>query len=420
MSACQTAPAASDAGSTAGDNETASVADDAGDDAEGGATSDVTLTYWSMWNSTEPQAIAIQEAIDAYTAETGIEVTVQWNGRDSQQQTIQAALDSQTTIDIFDEDFQRMSTQYNSNCLSLEDMAAAAGYDDYAVAALPAAVREWAGELVAIPYQPYTSGIFYNKAAFEAAGIEKDPETWTEFLDACQKLKDAGYVPLVQDDAYVLYTYGFQLARYIGQDGVEELAVNGGWAKSAEAKKAADDIANLVAQGYIDGLDVYPEGENRIGFEEAAMVVNASWVPSEITNNTGCDLEWGMFNYPAVEGGKDPNTVANIGVQAFAIPSYSEHPQEAFDLIMKITSGEFDAKMAMDTNGIPADIRNEEWPEMLAGVRDAFNMQTGVYDWNCGMNANADLGTAFQDPAAKLFEGSLDGQGFVDAMDALY
>ena len=192
MSACQTAPAASDAGSTAGDNETASVADDAGDDAEGGATSDVTLTYWSMWNSTEPQAIAIQEAIDAYTAETGIEVTVQWNGRDSQQQTIQAALDSQTTIDIFDEDFQRMSTQYNSNCLSLEDMAAAAGYDDYAVAALPAAVREWAGELVAIPYQPYTSGIFYNKAAFEAAGIEKDPETWTEFLDTCQKLKDAG------------------------------------------------------------------------------------------------------------------------------------------------------------------------------------------------------------------------------------
>lgn len=189
-----------------------------------------------------------------------------------------------------------------------------------------------AGELIAIPYQPYTSGVFYNKAAFTAAGIEKEPETWTEFLEVCQKLKDAGYVPLVQDDAYVLYTYGFQLARYIGQEGVEELAVNGGWAQSAEAKKAADDIANLVAQGYIDGLDVYPEGENRIGFEEAAMVVNASWVPGEITNNTDCDLEWGMFNYPAVEGGKDPNTIANIGAQAFAIPSYSEHPQEAFDL----------------------------------------------------------------------------------------
>ena len=84
-------------------------------------------SYWSMWNSTEPQAIAIQEAIDAYTAETGIQVTVQWNGRDTQQQTIQAALDSKTSIDLFDEDFQRVSTQYNKSCLSLEDMAAAVG-----------------------------------------------------------------------------------------------------------------------------------------------------------------------------------------------------------------------------------------------------------------------------------------------------
>ncbi|HIS78507.1 MAG TPA: extracellular solute-binding protein [Candidatus Caccousia stercoris] len=376
LSACQSAPASSGTESTPESKAEESTAEES--KAEGGdaATSDITLTYWSMWNSTEPQAIAIQEAIDAYTAETGIKVEVQWNGRDTQQQTIQAALDSQTAIDLFDEDFQRVSTQYNKNCLNLEDMAAAVGYEDYAVAALSAAVRNWAGELIAIPYQPYTSGVFYNKAAFTAAGIEKEPETWDEFLEVCQKLKDAGYVPLVQDDAYVLYTYGFQLARYIGQDAVKELALNGGWSQSAEAKKAADDIANLVSQGYIDGLDVYPKGENRIGFEEAAMVVNASWVPSEITNNTDCDLEWGMFNYPAVEGGKDPNTVANIGAQAFAIPSYSEHPQEAFDLITKITSGEFDAKMAMASNGIPADTRNEEWPEMLAGVRDAFNVQT--------------------------------------------
>lgn len=115
-----------------------------------------------------------------------------------------------------------------------------------------------------------------------------------------------------------------------------------------------------------------------------------------------------------------PAAVRNWAGELIAIPSYSEHPQEAFDLITKITSGEFDEKMAMASNGILADTRNEEWPEMLAGVREAFNVQTGVYDWNCGLNENGDLGTAFQDPAAKLFEGSLDGQGFVEAMDALY
>ena len=32
-----------------------------------------TLVYWSMWESTEPQGQAIQEAVDAYMEETGVE-----------------------------------------------------------------------------------------------------------------------------------------------------------------------------------------------------------------------------------------------------------------------------------------------------------------------------------------------------------
>ena len=88
LSACQSAPSSSGTESTPESKAEESTAEES--KAEGGdaATSDITLTYWSMWNSTEPQAIAIQEAIDAYTAETGIKVEVQWNGRDTQQQTI--------------------------------------------------------------------------------------------------------------------------------------------------------------------------------------------------------------------------------------------------------------------------------------------------------------------------------------------
>lgn len=36
---------------------------------------------------------------------------------------------------------------------------------------------------------------YYNVEAFEKAGIEKTPETWSEFIEAAQKLKDAGYIP---------------------------------------------------------------------------------------------------------------------------------------------------------------------------------------------------------------------------------
>ena len=40
-----------------------------------------TLTYWSMWNSTEGQAKVIQEATDAYEETTGIKINIEWKGQ---------------------------------------------------------------------------------------------------------------------------------------------------------------------------------------------------------------------------------------------------------------------------------------------------------------------------------------------------
>lgn len=381
---------------------------------EGGAE----LVYWSMWNETEPQAEVIKAAIAEYESESGNTVKVEWKGRDINT-IIQAALDAGEKIDLFDEDYMRVGQQYADDCMDLEAMAAAVDYEAHSVEALPTALRGWAGSLKGIAYQPYTSGIFYNKAIFTEAGIESEPATWEEFLDCCQKIKDAGYAPLVQDDAYVLYSYGFQIARYIGQDAVVELCTNGGWAENEGALAAAKDIENLVKSGYYSEYapDAYPNNENEIGYEEAAMIVNASWVPAEITQNTDCDLEWGMFNYPTVEGGADPATVANVGAQAFAIPAYSENGQAAFDLIMKITTGEFDQQMALDTASIPADPTNQEWPEMIAGCKDAFNSLTNVYDWNMGLNTDADLKTIIQDNLMKLFEGKMTAEEFITAVD---
>lgn len=371
-----------------------------------------------MWSETEPQAEVIKEAVAAYEEETGIKVTVEWKGRDINT-IIQAALEAGEEIDLFDDDYQRVAQQYADDCMDLEEMAKAADYESHSVEALPTAIRGWAGSLKGIAYQPYTSGVFYNKAIFAEAGITTEPQTWDEFVEACKKIKEAGYTPLVQDDAYVLYSYGFQLARHIGQDGVVDLCTNGGWADSADAIAAAQEIRDLVDAGYYSEFTpaAYPEGENEIGYEEAAMVVNASWVPSEITNNTDCDIEWGMFNYPTVEGGKDAATIANVGAQAFAIPSYSKHGQEAFDLIMKITTGEYDQKMALKTASIPADPTNTEWPEMIAGCKDAFNSLTNVYDWNMGLNTDPDLKTIIQDNLNKLFEGKITAEEFVTAID---
>lgn len=410
------------AGLVACGGTTSSSTPASGSDSTAAPSTGKEITYWSMWTEAEPQGEVIKEAAAAFEAETGVKVNIEWKGRDITT-VVKAALDSGEKIDVFDDDFQRMSTQFAENCLDLEEMAAAAGYEDYAVAALPAAVRGWSGSLTCIPYQPYTSGVFYTQSAFDAAGITEEPQTWDEFLEVCQKLKDAGYTPLAQDSAYTTYTYGFMLARMIGEDAVKTLAEEGGWGASAEAKQAAQFVVDLRENGYLSETcpDEWPNGENELGLGLAAMVVNASWVPGEITNNTGCDETWGMFNFPSMtENDVDANTVANIGAQALAVNKDSENAQEAFDFIMFLTSGEYDEKMALESNGIPADTRNEEWPEMIANIRDDFNAQTDVYEWNMGLNSNDEVKDGVDDNIKKLFEGSLDAQGFVDAMDALY
>lgn len=125
-------------GSTAASSSASSAV--SGSASAGSAAGGTDLIYWSMWNSTEPQAVVIQEAIDAYQKKTGNTVTVEWKGRDINT-LIQAALDAGEKIDLFDEDYQRIGTQYAASCMDLESMAKAADYDSFAVAALPTAVR---------------------------------------------------------------------------------------------------------------------------------------------------------------------------------------------------------------------------------------------------------------------------------------
>lgn len=57
-------------------------------------------------------------------------------------------------------------------------------------------------------------GCYYNKDMFAEVGIEGVPQTWDEFLEACQKLQDAGIQPIVMGDKdqYVLQFGLYQLA----------------------------------------------------------------------------------------------------------------------------------------------------------------------------------------------------------------
>lgn len=399
----------------------------AADAAEGGteapaeATGDG-LVYWSMWDAAEPQAQAIKQSIEAFTAETGIAVDVQFKGRTGIREGLQPALDAGTNIDVFDEDIDRVNTTWGSYLMDLEELAKANDYEATANAGLIAACREvGGGTLKSIPYQPNVFAYFYNEEIFKEAKVEKVPETWDEFLDTCQKIKDAGYTPITNDNAYIASLFGYHMSRLIGEPATEEVVKNGDWDNEA-VLKTAQAYEELASKGYFSETiesNQWPAGQNtELAMGTAAMYLNGSWLPNEVKDIAGEDFKWGCFSYPAVEGGVDGTEASNYGAQVFAINAKSTKAEQAFQLITYLTKGEADALLSEMSVGIPADTSNTEWPTLLTNVKPVMDSMTTRYPWAAGAEANADMTPIIVENFTKLCGGSLDAQGFVDALKA--
>ena len=54
------------------------------------------------------------------------------------------------------------------------------------------------GVKYAVPFYGYWEGMYVNKKVCEDAGVEiPGPDTtWEQFMETCQKIKDAGYTPI--------------------------------------------------------------------------------------------------------------------------------------------------------------------------------------------------------------------------------
>lgn len=382
-----------------------------------------TVVYWSMWESTEPQGVVIQQAIDAYVAATGNKVDVQFKGRTGIREGLQPALDAGTVIDLFDEDIDRVNKTWGAYIMDLEALAKASDYEATAISGLIAACREvGGGTLKSIPYQPNVFAFFYNQDIFDEAGVAAVPATWAELLDACQKIKDAGYIPITCDDAYINCMLGYHLARLIGEEGVNDVVMNGNWAEQPAVLEAAKAYEELAAKGFLSptiGSAVWPINQNgELALGDAAMYLNGSWLPNEVKAMTGPDFAWGCFSYPAVDGGKTGVEASNYGAQVYAIHKNSQVAPEAFELIKYVTKGAFDKTLSIESVGIPADTQNTEWPAMLAAVKNVMSSLTTRFSWAAGIENNVNMTPIVKENFQKLCAGKLTAQGFVDAMEA--
>lgn len=149
------------------------------------------------------------------------------------------------------------------------------------------------------------------------------------------------------------------------------------------------------------------------------MILQASWVPNEVAQNTGKEVNWGFFPWPTVEGGVDGPEASMVGSQAFGIVAKSENAQTAFDFLQTIVTGEFDLKMAEATKSIPSDVENPTWPSAVAAAEPYFKLMTKAYQWNVGIGNNADTQPIILASLVELFQGKITPDAFVTTVSGL-
>lgn len=358
------------------------------------------IVYWSMWNEVEPQGQVIKAAIEDYMKKyPDVTVEVNWNGREIRK-TLQPALDNNQTIDMWDEDLERTIRTWGKYALPLDDYIAKSyngtdgkAYQDVVIKSLLDLGRTFSddGKLYAVPYQPFTFLIMYNKDHFAKAGITKLPETWEEFKDACGKLKAAGFIPITVDDAYVDVIIGYQIARYKGSDWVKKLVQEGLWDDPA-VLQAAKDWEEMYKLGYISpnvAGNKYPQGQQEIANGEVSMYLNGTWLVNEIMPTTGPDFPWGQFPYPTVPNGVSGLYDLNYGGQSFQVNKNTKYPEEVFQLIVHLTTGEWDKQLAEKTYGVPM-ANTTDWPKQLSDAKEVFSKLGACYPWAGGIEFNPD------------------------------
>jgi raffinose/stachyose/melibiose transport system substrate-binding protein len=209
------------------------------------------------------------------------------------------------------------------------------------------------GEYYGVPWTWGAVGMFYNKALFAQAGIEKTPETWTEFLEVVKQLKAAGITPIAlgERDKWPGHFWWVYLAIRLGGEEAFLAAYNRTSSFEAEPfVKAGEYLKELIElEPFIEGFLGLGYGDQAaaMGDSRAAMELMGQWAPSVQASSSqsgGLGENLGWFPFPAVEGGAgNPNDVLGGG-DGFAVGARAE--PEAVAFLRYITSPDVQRRAA--------------------------------------------------------------------------
>jgi len=379
------------------------------------------LVVWTKYAEGTPAYDVAVEMIEKFEEERGVNLDVKHYGTDVGT-ILGTALESGERVDVFPLGSQQALAANVKFTMDLTDYIESSDMLERAYPVHMNTIMKYGGiegEYHAIPTISSFSAFWYNRAAFEKAGITENPRTIEEFEAVCDALVAAGYYPMALDAAYAVSTFGPLVERYCGD--VSELALNGGFAENEGFVEACQKIIDWKEKGYFDPAapSEWPASQNKIGLtQENVMVYTGAWVSGEIEEMTQTSLDWGCFLFPELPGG--PGTYStSFSCTCNCINVNCENPDLAWEFLYYMNTGEVN-KAITDADVYVVDDMTMEPLERFVDAQQLLATTTDVMDYSAGLHANADIKTSVSDLVVNLYSGAYaTGLEAAQAFDAL-
>lgn len=190
------------------------------------------------------------------------------------------------------------------------------------------------GKVYAVPFVQSYWVTFYSKTAFQKAGIDAAPTTWTDLESDLGKLKSAGYEPFCtgQSEGWPSFVPFQMFVGAISPDLYTKLTENKAKFDDPGVKQALTTWQKWINNGWTTSADTKTfDCPAAMKAGKVAMVPFGTWANGMFKTAGLTDSEYGAFLTPSMTDGQAPGVFLEGG--AIAVPKNAPHKAGALKAI---------------------------------------------------------------------------------------
>ena len=234
------------------------------------------------------------------------------------------------------------------------------------------------GEMLSFPFNSSTTVFYYNKDAFKKAGVDKVPETWTEFAAAMAKIKASGASSCPFTSSWASWVHLESFSTWHNTlFATENNGFGGPKARLAITTPLHERHLNNLLNWSKNGLFVYPgrtsEGDAKFYSGECALFTGSASAYANIKRNAKFNFGIAKLPYYSDVAGAPQNTIiggASLWVMSGKKAADYKGVAKFFSFL---SSPEVQAEWHQSTGYLPVTIAAYE-----------LTRKTGFYDKNPG------------------------------------